>query len=115
MVFKVEYVRLNSGAVPARDFIDKLDSEAQAAVFFWIDKLRELGNRLPGNKVKKLTKSIFELRVAQNKREFRMLFFFAPNQRQLIMLTGGFVKKTQKTPKRQIELAERMRKWWLGD
>ena len=113
MHYTVEYVKLASGAVPAKDFIDRQDVSAQAAMLAWIEQLEEQGPHLAGGKTKKLTKNIFELRVKQNKREFRILYFCAPKVRRLIVLTSGFVKKTQKTPKGEIAAAERLRKWWL--
>ena len=113
MGFKVEYVKRGNGTAPAKDFIDGQDAQAQAAMVAGIEALEEHGPRLPGGKTKKLTKHLFELKVKQNKREFRILYFCAPKVRRLIVLTSGFVKKTQKTPKGEIATAERLRKWWM--
>lgn len=43
--------------------------------------------------------------------EFRLLGFF--DDGNLVVLTNGFVKKTQKTPTEQIVLAEQRKKEYL--
>ena len=66
---------------------------------------------MQGKFVKKLTGDIFELRVKQFDRIFRVLFFYQPGM--LIVITSGFQKKTQETPPGEITRAERLRKLWL--
>jgi phage-related protein len=65
---------------------------------------------LHGKFVKKLTDDIFELRVKQFDRIFRILFFYQPGT--LIVITSGFQKKTQATPPGEIMSAEQLRKLW---
>lgn len=76
--FTVEYVELPNGRIPARDFIDSLDDKAAARVDAFIERLRVYGNRMEGKFVKKLAGDIFELRVKQFDRIFRVLFFYQP-------------------------------------
>lgn len=57
-----------------------------------------------------LDDGIFELRTAQGSDITRVLYFFVAGGE--IVLTHGFVKKTQKTPAREIERAKRMREDW---
>lgn len=66
---------------------------------------------MQGKFVKKLTNDIFELRVKQFDRIFRVLFFYQPGM--LIVITSGFQKKTQQTPPAEIMKAEELRKLWL--
>jgi phage-related protein len=49
--------------------------------------------------------------VKQFDRVFRVLFFYQPGM--LIVITSGFQKKTQETPRGEIARAERLRKLWL--
>lgn len=57
-----------------------------------------------------LDDGIFELRTVQGSNITRVLYFFVAGGE--IVLTHGFVKKTQKTPAREIERAKRMREDW---
>ena len=94
--FTIEYVELPNGRAPARDFVDSLDDKAAARIDAFIDRLRIYGNRMQGKFVKKLTGDIFELRVKQFDRIFRVLFFYQPGM--LIVITSGFQKKKEQTP-----------------
>lgn len=109
--FTIEYVELPNGRVPVREFIDSLDERAAARIDAFIERLRVYGNRMQGKFVKKLTDDIFELRVKQFDRIFRVLFFYQPGM--LIVLTSGFQKKTQETPPAEITRAEQLRKLWM--
>lgn len=109
--FAIEYVELPNGRIPARDFIDSLDDKAAARVDAFVERLRIFGNRMEGKFVKKLTGDIFELRVKQFDRIFRILFFYQPGM--LIVITSGFQKETRETPPGEIARAERLRKVWL--
>jgi phage-related protein len=66
---------------------------------------------MQGKFVKKLSGEIFELRVKQFDRIFRVLFFYQPGM--LIVITSGFQKKTEETPPGEIAKAEKLRKLWL--
>jgi len=109
--FAIEYVELPNGRLPAREFVDSLDDKAAARIDAFIERLRVYGNRMQGKFVKKLTDDIFELRVKQFDRIFRVLFFYQPGM--LIVITSGFQKKTQETPPSEITRAEQLRKLWM--
>lgn len=109
--FTIGYVELPNGRVPAREFVESLDDKAAARVDAFIERLRVYGNRMQGKFVKKLTDNIFELRVKQFDRIFRVLFFYQPGM--LIVVTSGFQKKTEQTPEGEITRAEQLRKLWM--
>ena len=109
--FTIEYVELPNGRVPAREFVDSLDDKAAGRIDAFIERLRIYGNRMQGKFVKKLTDDIFELRVKQFDRIFRLLFFYQPGM--LIVITSGFQKKTEQTPPGEIVRALKLRKLWL--
>jgi DNA-binding XRE family transcriptional regulator len=71
--FTIVYVELPNGRVPAREFVDSLDDKTAARIDAFIERLRIYGNRMQGKFVKKLTDEIFELRVKQFDRIFRVL------------------------------------------
>ena len=97
--------------MPAREFVDALDDKAAARIDAFIERLRIYGNRMQGKFVKKLTDDIFELRVKQFDRIFRVLFFYQPGM--LIVITSGFQKKTEQTPPGEITRAVQLRKLWM--
>lgn len=109
--FTIEYVELPNGRIPAREFVDSLDDKAAARIDAFIERLRVYGNQMEAKFVKKLTKDIFELRVKQFDRIFRILFFYQPGM--LVVIASGFQKKTQETPPAEITRAEQLRKLWM--
>ena len=109
--FTIDYVELPNGRMPARDFVDSLDDKAAARIDAFIERLRIYGNRMQGKFIKKLTGDIFELRVKQFDRIFRVLFFYQPGM--LIVITSGFQKKTEQTPQSELTKAEQLKKLWM--
>lgn len=70
-----------------------------------IDILEQYGNQLREPYSKSLDDGIFELRAKVGSDISRVLYFFYYEGR--IILTNGFVKKTQKTPQNEIALAKK--------
>ncbi len=71
----------------------------------WTLELIEDLQRVPETYLKHIenTDGLYEIRVQQASDIFRIFCFF--DQEKLVVLTNGFQKKTQKTPKKEIELA----------
>ena len=82
----------------------------KAKVFGRIELLEEYGPRRGMPFSRHLSDGIFELRTVQGNNITRVLYFFIVGQQ--VILTHGFVKKTQKTPAREIEKAKRIRDEW---
>ena len=61
---------------------------------------------------KKLNKDIWEFRVRFSSKQIRLLAFWDKRDKEntLVIATNGFTKKTQKTPKKEIEKAEQIMK-----
>ncbi len=55
---------------------------------------------------------LYEIRVQQSTNIYRIFYFAYTGQR--FILLHGFQKKTQKTPNKEIELAEKRRKEFLA-
>lgn len=72
-------------------------------------------DRIPEKFFKHITNSdgIFEVRVEVGSDIFRVFSFF--DKGNLVVLVNGFQKKTQKTPKAEIKLAEKLKKEYLKD
>lgn len=109
-MFDIDYYEDAAGHKPIEDFIEGLDCKMKAKVFGRIALLEEYGSRLGMPFSRHLGDGIFELRTSQGSDITRILYFFFVGKR--IIFTHGFVKKTQKTPKRELERAKRMRKDW---
>ena len=108
MSFNVEYFQNRDGTYPVEDFILSQEYKMQAKIFRMIELLELNGNALREPYSKELEDGIFELRIKQSNNITRILYFFVVEKK--IILTNGFVKKTEKTPKREIQLAKRCRK-----
>lgn len=79
----------------------------RAKLFRLIELLEVYGHELREPYSKILDDGIFELRAKQGSDISRILYFFVIGNK--IVLTNGFVKKTQKTPLREIKLAKKFR------
>ena len=71
----------------------------------WTFELIEEFQKVPETYLKHIenTEGLFEIRVQQGSDIFRIFCFF--DQGQLVVITNGFQKKKQKTPKKEIEKA----------
>ena len=103
IVFEIIFYKLENGNSPAEDFIMSLNSKMKAKTFRAISLLKEYGNELREPFSKPLRDGLFELRVKLGTDIVRILYFFCKGK--LIILTNGFVKKTQRTPEEEINLA----------
>ncbi len=92
--YEVVFYDLPDGSKPVKDFMDTLDA-------------KQAGSNLRLPYSEHLDDGIFEIRAKQGSNITRVLYFFFVGKK--IILTNGFVKKTQKTPKSQIELAKKYR------
>ncbi len=106
-LFEVEYYEKSDGTYPAEEFILSQDLKMQAKIFRLIELLELKGNKLREPYSKPLSDGIFEIRAIQGNNITRVLYFFVVGKK--IILTNGFVKKTQKTSDGEIELAKKYR------
>jgi phage-related protein len=96
------------------DFLEKLKPEVQKKIN-WTLLLIATIDRVPEKYFKHMTgtSGIYEIRVEVGSDIFRVFSFF--DKGQLIILLNGFQKKTQKTPKGEIELAEKLKKQYFDE
>lgn len=109
--FIVDFFKTTGGLCPTIDFLDALDTKMKAKVLRTIMLLEQNGNNLREPYSKPLGDGIFELRVQHASDISRVLYFFTIGNN--IILTHGFVKKTQKTPKAEIVRAKKYRADYL--
>src|SRR4030042_2382580 len=96
------------------DFFETLDNEVKKK-FNWTLKLIATVDKVPGKFFKHIENStgLFEIRVEVGSNIFRVFCFFDKNQ--FVILINGFKKKSQKTPGKEIELAEKLKKQYFDE
>ena len=107
----VIFYRTVDGKCPVQEFIDYLPGKV-AQKIVWVLKLLEDLKIVPSSYFKKLvgTEEIWECRIQFGSNTYRIFCFFIDNS---VILTHGFVKKSQKTPAGEIERAEAYRRDFL--
>jgi len=108
-VREIIFYKTNNGDCPIEKFLDALPAK-QAKKITWVLRLVETLEVVPIQYFKKLdgTDDIWEVRADFSSDTFRLLGFF--DKGNLVILTNGFAKKTQKIPVTEISLAERRKK-----
>lgn len=96
------------------DFYSKLDKDLQEK-FDWVFELIKTVDRIPGKYFQHLenTDGLFEIRVEYESNIYRVICFF--DEGNLVILLNAFQKKTQKTPRAELELAKRLKKQYFID
>lgn len=91
----------------AQEFIERQEERVQDIILLNIQYIeegiisRELFKKLKGTEV-------WELRTQYGGMAYRILAFWDKNKRSLVIATHGFIKKSAKTPAREIARAEKI-------
>lgn len=101
MVWKVEYYVNRRGESPVKEFLAAQDERTQQKVVDSINILIESGPFLKPPYMKKLDRNLYELRI---KSVVAVRVFYSPIT-GVYYLLHAFVKKTQKTPEREMKIA----------
>lgn len=96
------------------EFLESLDKKSKKKVIFNA-RLAEQTN--DPELFKKLNDNIWEFRTKYLGKQIRLLAFWdkTDSQQTLVLASHGFIKKTQKTPKKEIDRAERIREKYFKD
>ncbi len=109
MTWIVDFYEKENGDMPVMEFLDSLPTKHKAKAEKSIDLLEEYGMGLKEPYVKRITgkeyKGLYELRI-KFASDISRIFYFMPVGTTLILL-HGFLKKTQKTPKKELEIAKK--------
>lgn len=98
----------------AREFLSSLPEKAQRKITYNLLKVE--GGEIDKELFKKLENSeIWELRTLFNGVCYRLFAFWDTEREALVVATHGIMKKTQKTPKKEIKKAEAMRKEYFNN
>lgn len=99
---EVIFYEKENGEEPVKEFLMSLDDKMKAKIARAISRLERNGSELREPFSKHL-----ELRATFSSNTSRVLYYFFTGQ--TVVLTNGFIKKTQKTPRTEIEKAKRYR------
>jgi phage-related protein len=102
-MYEIVFYDTEDGRCPMQEFLDSLEPKLLAKTLRTIDLLEANGSQLREPYSKPLDNGIFELRIKRGSDITRVLYFFVIGKKAV--LTNGFVKKTQKTPKAEKALA----------
>ena len=104
-MIEVIFYETAAGSCPVAEYLDSLSGN-QAQKVAWVIELIQTLDRTPAKFLKKLkgTDDLWEIRVEYGGSIFRLLSFF--DSGRLLIAAHGFSKKTQKTPGKEIEVAQ---------
>ena len=104
-MFEIEFYQLPNRKKPVEEFLDSLDKKMRAKAIYGLSILEEYGNTLREPHSKSMGDGLFELRIKFAGDISRIFYFFVVDNK--IILTNGFIKKTLKTPKAELDLARK--------
>ena len=111
MELKARFKVIMSSEVDA--FLDTLRQDIKDKIVYNVDKVangymdKDLFKKLDGT-------DIWEFRTLYKGIQYRLLAFWDTDAETLVIATHGFVKKTQKTPSKEINKAEAIRKLYFN-
>jgi len=103
-MYKIKFYRnCSNGKRPVRDYIYNLDRSQRNKIYKYIGYLRDRGGYLDEPYSRHITSGIRELRVDFSNNHHRILYFCFIGK--TIVMIHAFLKKTAKTPRREINIA----------
>lgn len=97
----------------AIEFLENIDDKAREKIYYNIKKAQLVNDN---ELFKKLNDFIWEFRALYNGKAYRLFSFWDKTEGKelLVVATHGILKKTQKTPPKEIKKAEEIRKQYLA-
>lgn len=106
---RIYYYRTNNKE-PIKEFLDSIEKQTKEKVFRIFEHIEEYGIRAPIPNLKKLTGTeLWEIRIL-GKQSIRIIYLLIKNDDILVL--HGFVKKTQKTPMKELNIAIKRHQEW---
>ncbi len=98
----------------AVEFLESLDDKTREKIYYNIKKAQFINDN---ELFKKLNEFIWEFRTLYNSKAYRLFSFWdnIDGKDTLVVATHGILKKTQKTPPKEIKKAEEIRKQYLNN
>ena len=105
----IDFYKKENGKIPVQDFLYSLEPKLRSKAFRDIELLQNLGNELKELYVKSLkgnkNKGLYELRIKFSN-DIARIFYFTYCDNKYILL-HGFIKKSMKTPTKEIDKARK--------
>lgn len=106
-IYKVDFYQRENGKIPVQDFLLSLPPKLRAKAFSDVELLEKHGNDLKEPYVKaikgKKYRGLYELRI-KFAGDIGRIFYFTYCNHKFVLL-HGFIKKTMKTPAKELERA----------
>ncbi len=112
MDFEIIFYDRPDGTEPVREFLDSLDVKMRAKMVREIELLAVNGTDLREPYSKTIGDGIFELRAKVGSDISRVLYFFFIGRK--IILTNGFIKKSNRTPPGEKDKAIKYRAEYMS-
>lgn len=109
-VYQVTAYKKRDDRVPVQDFLDELPLKLREKTLRSLLLLQEFGPSLSVGMSRSMGDGSFKLRTTFGSDITRIFYFFVIGKQ--VVLTNGFIKKSQKTPKRELEKARIYKKDW---
>ncbi len=96
----------------AQAFLENLSEKERNKIYYNIRKAQYINDN---ELFKKLNDNIWEFRTLYNSKAYRLFAFWDKSKKNdtVVISTHGILKKTQKTPTKEIEKAENIREEYL--
>ena len=108
-MWEVELYKTENNKIPVEDFIKNLSEKEESKIYREIDLLKQKGIYLGFPFTSKIEgsdyKNLWELRIKFSSNNFRVIYFL--HIEKTFVLLHGFKKKTDRTSKRELEIAKR--------
>jgi phage-related protein len=111
--WKVEFYQFPNGNSPVLDWYREQEAKVQAKFARIFDLLQDQGTAVGKPYVAPLEDKLYEIRVEHDTNIYRTIYFAYTGKR--FILLHGFQKKTQKTPKQELDLAKERMKSFLNE
>lgn len=111
-MWELEFFEKDNAECPINEFINDQPPKDQVLIQRGFSLLAEYGNALRRPHTDYLDDGLWELRVRVIKKQYRFIFFYY--QRQIIVVTHGFLKKESVVPRKEIKLAQTYRDIYIN-
>ena len=101
--WSIEFYEREDGTSPVREFLEGLNDKTQGRFIWSIEQLRLLNVQAREPLVRHIEGKLWELRRTSSGNIYRIFYFFFTGRK--IVFVHGFQKKTDKTPKKEIDIA----------
>lgn len=109
IIVELDFYKMENGKIPVQDFLYSLEPKLRAKAFRDIELLKNLGNELREPYVKPIkgnnNRGLYELRIKFSNDIARIFYFTYCNNKYILL--HGFIKKSMKTPPKEIERARK--------